>query len=596
MTFSDRYIIQANTQLREPQRRGWIRTREHFESDPDHRFAGIVLPVGCGKSGLIAITPFATDARRVLVIAPGTRIRDQLGEDMKSSSSENFYLLRGVLPPPAELPETVVVASGTVNLDDFVNADIVIANIQQIAGEENRWLDEVRQDFFDTILVDEGHHNTAASWRQVFDRFPAARVINYSATPARADGQLMEGEVIYSFPVLDAIQAGYVKRLTAKMLRPTQLTYLDSSSGAERTIGLEEVIQLGQDDAEFRRGIVMSEETLASIVDCAINVLRQLREDTGEQRLKIIASALNIEHCIQITEAFRARGLRADYVHSREGQAANQIVLQRLENHQLDAIVQARMLGEGFNHKYLAVAMVGSIFANLSPFVQFVGRIMRVIEQDAPDSPVNRGVVVFHAGANVARRWDDFREFSVADQLYFDELLPEAEAIDFDPDEATVEREPGTGVGPIEPVEILEETGVRTEELQPIGDPIAAELLRQLSERGVTPDQAAAELRRIQPTRQDRRRARRVALHERVQNVTGAILARSGINAMGKTLDPARRVTNYQWVAGELNTRINAGVSQTERNRENFTLDELERAHSLVDETAEELERELQDA
>ena len=122
-----------------------------------------------------------------------------------------------------------------------------------------------------------------------------------------------------------------------------------------------------------------------SIVDCAITELRRLRTETGEQRLKIIASALNQAHCIQITEAFRARSLRADYVHSlRDGEdpQANESVFARLENHELDVIVQARMLGEGFDHKYLAVAMVGSIFANLSPFVQFVGRVMRSIAQD----------------------------------------------------------------------------------------------------------------------------------------------------------------------------------------------------------------------
>ena len=73
----------------------------------------------------------------------------------------------------------------------------------------------------------------------------------------------------------------------------------------------------------FAGGIVMSDETLSSIIDCAIAELRRLREETGEGRLKIIASALNIDHCIQITAAFRARGLRADYVHSREGSDVN---------------------------------------------------------------------------------------------------------------------------------------------------------------------------------------------------------------------------------------------------------------------------------
>ena len=95
-----------------------------------------------------------------------------------------------------------------------------------------------------------------------------------------------------------------------------------------------------------------------------------------------------------------------------------------------DVIVQVRKLGEGFDHPRLAVAAVFSIFANLSPFVQFVGRIMRVIKQNEPDDPINHGVVVFHAGANIARRWTDFQSYTGADQEFFDALLP-IEDLDF---------------------------------------------------------------------------------------------------------------------------------------------------------------------
>ncbi len=592
MAFEQNASIAGNDALRIPQREGWEHIRDHFRRPDASGEVGIVLPVGCGKSGLIAITPYAIRVRRVLVIAPGTRIRGQLGDDLRANSPTNFYQRCGVLSSDDEFPETAVVASGRVNMDDIRHCDVAVANIQQIAGEENRWLDELEPDFFDLILVDEAHHNTAASWQQVKRRFPDARIVNFSATPGRADGARMEGEIIYSFPVLRAIETGYVKRLRAKMLRPKELCYIDRSSGGERTIGPDEVRALGETNAEFRRGIVMSEETLGSIVDQSIAELRRLREETGEQRLKIIASALNYDHCIQITEAFRSRGLRAEYVHSREAQA-NERVFQQLENHELDVIVQARMLGEGFDHRYLAVAMVGSIFANLSPFVQFVGRIMRVIEQNAPSHALNQGVVVFHVGANVARRWNDFRSFSEADQDFFADLLPEAEEVAFSAD--TAEREFG-GAGGLDPVEVLEERGVRAADLSPIGDPRAAELLAQLTEIGVTPDQAAQEIRRLRMTRQDRREARRAALNERVQNESGGILGRLGMSPGGRTLDPRRRERNFAWTAAQLHSRINEHVGGQSADRQNFTLDQLNAAHEALPDVVRQLEEELRNA
>src|ERR1019366_10402500 len=157
------------------------------------------------------------------------------------------------------------------------------------------------------------------------------------------------------------------------------------------------------------------------------------------------------------------RGQRADYVHSREDSAVNDRVMQKLENHELDVIVQVRKLGEGFDHPFLAVAAVFSIFRNLSPFVQFVGRIMRVIEHGAPGHPLNNGVVVFHAGANIARRWEDFQQYSEADREYFDQLLP-IEGLDFTKaDELQVE--PTQTGRPRDPIEVRSQTDVRLQEI-----------------------------------------------------------------------------------------------------------------------------------
>jgi superfamily II DNA or RNA helicase len=592
MPFNQQVNIETNQQLRIPQREGWVAIRNHYAEAEAARDSAVVLPVGCGKSGLIAITPFALQARHVLVVAPGTKIRDQLGADLRANSETNFYDRCGVLRADQSFPETAIVATGRINLDDLQNCDIAVANIHQVAGEENRWLDDLGADYFDLVLMDEGHHNTAESWQQLKRRFPNARIISYSATPTRADGALMEGRVIYSFPVVRAIQAGYVKRLRARMLSPAELRYVDRSSGQERLIGLDEVRRLGEDEPEFRRGIVMSDGTLASIVDQSINELQRLRRETGENRLKIIASAMNYDHCIQITEAFRARGLRAAYVHSREA-SANDRIFAQLENHELDVIVQARMLGEGFDHKYLAVAMVGSIFRNLGPFVQFVGRVMRAIVQNNPGHPANQGVVVFHVGGNVARRWNDFRQFSEADQLYFADLLPDAEEVHFDGD--AIDREPGAGGG-IQPVEIIEERGVRAAEMTPIGDPQAAALLQQLADMGVNPDQAAQEIRRLRVTRQDRREARRFALNDRVQNETGGILGRTGNVAGGRTLDPRRRARNFEWVVAELHRRVNESVGGGSASRQDFTLEQLEAAHECLPEIVRRLEEDIRNA
>ncbi len=420
--FQDRIPnIGDNRHVRNPQREAY-QALAQYAADPQatEREVGIVLPVGCGKSGTITLAPFAFHSNRTLVIAPGVRIAEQLAADFDPTKPNMFYRKCQVLDGPP-YPEPVEIRGTSTNRGDIDEAAVVITNIHQLQGETNRWLQGLPPDYFDLILFDEGHHSVAESWETLRARFPNARIVNFSATPLRADGQIMAGRVLYSYPIFRAIQEGYVKRLKAVQLNPRTLRYVRREDGEEIEVDLAEVRRLGETESDFRRSIVTSSETLTTIVDASIRELERLRESSGERRLKIIASALNFEHCRQIVEAYTARGQRAGYVHSREDGAANLRVMQRLEDNQLDVIVQVRKLGEGFDHPLLAVAAVFSIFSNLSPFVQFVGRIMRVIIQNDPGNVVNQGVVVFHAGANIARQWGDFQEYSEADQAFFDQ-------------------------------------------------------------------------------------------------------------------------------------------------------------------------------
>ena len=92
--------IAENTRLREPQREAYTAISEHFSDPEKHREAGIVLPVGCGKSGLITIAPFGVLARKVLVIAPGLRIARQLLKDFNPHRAGHAVHQRHVQQPP----------------------------------------------------------------------------------------------------------------------------------------------------------------------------------------------------------------------------------------------------------------------------------------------------------------------------------------------------------------------------------------------------------------------------------------------------------------------------------------------------------------
>ncbi len=589
-------FIDENDRIRHPQREAYASLEGMAQGSIEGREAGIVLPVGCGKSGCIALAPFAFQSTRALVVAPGLKIAEQLSKDFDPTNPEMFYLKTGALETKP-FPEPVVIRGTTTNRGDLDEADVVITNIQQLQGSDNRWLASLPVDYFDLILFDEGHHSVAATWESLKEKFPHARIINFSATPLRADGQMMAGNIIYSFPVFRAIQEGYVKRLKALVLNPQTLKYVRREDNREIEVTLDEVRRLGETDSDFRRSIVTSTETLNTIVDASIRELDRIRTETGDGRHKIIAAALNYEHCRQIVQAYSARGRRADYVHSREDSTVNDRVFEKLENHELDVIVQVRKLGEGFDHRYLSVAAVFSIFSNLSPFVQFVGRIMRVIVQNRPGDPLNQGTVVFHAGANIARRWEDFQEYSEADREYFDQLLP-LEGLNF-----SSSREIGiTPSLPRDPnsVEVRSQSSVMLEEIPLINDdPVAMKAIQTLRERGYSPETVrhAMELQSVPTTKVRERQAARTALDMRVKTAVGRLLAERGINSQGYDLDRSHRNrSNFIVMKAAIDQQISKALGRGSGERHELTRAEYNTINQRFDDLVSSARKEVLDA
>lgn len=254
------------------------------------------------------------------------------------------------------------------------------------------------------------------------------------------------------------------------------------------------------------------------------------------------------------------------------------------------------MLGEGFDHRYLSVAAVFSIFASLSPFVQFVGRIMRVIKQDAPGDPLNYGSVVFHAGANTVRAWEDFKDFAEADQEWF-KLLTEQVPVGDEParevdptDEMARERDPDA-------VHITEPGTVTLEELPLLSDERLKETLTDLLSAGYSADdigRAAKLLEPIPVTKQARRQASRMLLDETIKTRAGKLVREHGLNPEGRDLD-TRHLGQSNWVIvkAAIDKKANAAVGRGPKERSELSQAEIdliaERLDGIIAETEGEL-------
>lgn len=409
--------IEENLQLREPQVEAYTALYQFFKSGGTT--AILQIPVGCGKSGIAAIAPFGIAKGRVLVIAPNLTIKEGMFESLDVTNRQKcFWRKRNILTDEAMIGGPFATTLDTGNLSVCEKSHFVVSNIQQLSTNPGKWLRKFPRDFFDMIIVDEAHHSPAESWRMVREHFAGARLVNMTATPFRGDAQKIDGDLIYRYPFKKATFKGYIKRLTASYAAPTELEF--TARGETKKYTLDEVLAMKEKDW-FSRGIALSDPCNATIVDNSLQKLEQLRE-TGTAH-QLIAVACTVDHARKIVGMYRSRGFSADLIYSEMDENKKTDVKRRLKSGELDCIVQVQMLGEGFDHPKLSVAAIFRPFRTLAPYIQFVGRILRVIVQDSPGHPDNYGHIVTHAGMNLDERLREFKLFESDDQKFWEEVI-----------------------------------------------------------------------------------------------------------------------------------------------------------------------------
>ena len=405
------------------------------------------------------------------------------------------------------------------------------------------------------------------------------------------------------------MQRGYIKDITASNVAPREIYFTYHGDQYHHT--LEEVLEMREEDW-YSRGVALARECNISIVDASIQWLNHCRESGFGHQLIAVACSLN--HARDIRGLYQERGLAAQEIHSGMTTAEQDEALRNLRNGALDVIVQVQMLGEGFDHPPLSVAAIFRPFRSLSPYIQFVGRVMRVNAERSPGHPDNRGVVVTHVGLNVDRHWDDFKLLDDADQDLIRGWLNAGEVRPLRGNRSEVRR---SLRGPMNVTQEIIDRFISDPFLNPNDDTLIDNLLTVAREQGLDLVELGIdrdELRRrmqqrnvfsgpqepirlpVQP--QEHRRFLRRRLAEQTRSLTGRICGSlnelpSGmrIAALGGT----GAVNNLAAVIVLMNRSVNEALEIGSGSRRDLTIQELERVEPLLEDLADTVEANLRE-
>ncbi|REJ90726.1 MAG: type III restriction endonuclease subunit R [Planctomycetota bacterium] len=313
--------------------------------------ATIVMPTGTGKTETMLSALAAFGVGTMLVVVPTRPLKDQTIRKFTT-----FGLLRdlGVLPDDVENPIVGIISKRPRKKSDlrpYAACHVVVATMSSLAqGTAAGLLDDLAL-LVDTLVVDEAHHIAAKTWRGFREAFQSRRVLQFTATPFRRDGELVDGDVIYSYPLRRAQTDGYFKPITFSAVHEIDPEDADQAI-AERAIGhLKDDLTAGWDH------------------------LLMARCDTIERATST--------HGIY-------ESLAPEYepilVHSESAESVQN--LDKLRSGKSKIVVCVDMLGEGFDLPQLKIAAVHDTHKSLSVLLQFTGRFTRTSGKSVGDATV----------------------------------------------------------------------------------------------------------------------------------------------------------------------------------------------------------------
>lgn len=300
--------------------------------------ATVVLPTGTGKTETMLSALVANQCERLLVTVPSNSLRNQIFDKF-----ESFGLLKsfGIIGKKSLYPMVGIIKEKFETSDllksFLAQCNVIVTTMQILTGcsdeEQNLFVSQCSH-----IFIDEAHHVKAPSWNLFKSRFPAEKVIQFTATPFRNDGQRLDGKIIFNFPLKYAQEQGYFTKI--------------------------DFIPIKEYDSD------KADEIIAEIA------VQRLREDLVKYNHILMARCATKERAEKIFEIYKTHtDLNPVIIYSNCHDYRN--VYQKILRKEAKIIVCVDMLGEGFDLPELKIAAFHDIRKSLPVTLQFAGRFTR---------------------------------------------------------------------------------------------------------------------------------------------------------------------------------------------------------------------------
>lgn len=302
--------------------------------------ATVVLPTGTGKTETMLVSTLADQSKKTLVIVPSIDLKNQIAEKFST-----WGILRdlGVIPRDASNPSVLTLKKTLredADLELLEKADVVVTTPALVARADSKILNKIKN-VFDHVYFDEAHHVTATEWNALKALFKDTKIVQFTATPYRNDRKPIEGKLVYSYPLSQALEDNCFSKISL--------------------VSVNERHPKKKDKA---------------IADAAMNRLVEDRKK-GWTRHRMMVRAESKSEAEKLFVQYSKWFPNERIVLILSDTKGRKSIVENIKNGEYDIVVCVDMLKEGFDYPDFKIAAVHGVHKTLAVLLQFIGRFTR---------------------------------------------------------------------------------------------------------------------------------------------------------------------------------------------------------------------------
>ena len=259
-------------------------------------------------------------------------------------------------------------AAGCFTPPDMPDADYAHSGLCRVRVLSVQWLSRhmaEQREHPSLIVIDEAHHALAATYRELWHRYPEARKLGFTATPCRMNHSGFTGlfdVLVTSWSIAEFIRKG----------RLSPFDYISIRTGSREQMLLDSLKKRGADgDYQIKE--------MAGLFNRKPNIVRlyhSVRKFADGK--KGIVYAIDIEHARSIAAYYDGKGIASAAIDSRTPAAERKRLVDSFKTGGLQVLVNVDVFSEGFDCPDVGFVQMARPTLSLSKYLQQVGRGLRV--------------------------------------------------------------------------------------------------------------------------------------------------------------------------------------------------------------------------